>query len=281
MRLSVTVLICQTAILLLLSFAIGMEIPAWVNDYLWNSMIDNPDQRFSLPDLQNCISTLMNGSILIPNQKDWDQIFQAKKRDLPFEVYFLSLVGVSFILHFISSMIYLAWKRIMPNIYISIAVNFLGSIIHSAAFCLILSSTVMYSDKRRNYQGSGACYHFECSNCPGLDVDAEYYERSKHLFLRTRYCLEQLNVCQASWLKDRIVFLLLFCIMASLIAFVSSLARCRRRSRKNQIQPKKFSFESDDTTIVTPRISIDKKKLSASPPDRSNITSLKSSGSGG
>ncbi|CAG7837716.1 unnamed protein product [Allacma fusca] len=281
MRLSVTVLICQTIILILLGFAIGMEIPAWLNDFLWNDMKDNPKQRFNLTQLQKCASTLMNGTIVLPTQTDYNGIFLAKKRDLPFESYFLGLVGFSFLLYFISSMIYLSWKRIMPNIYISIIVNFLGSIIHSTAFCLILSSTVMYSEENRNYMGSKVCYKFVCNNCPDEETDAEYYERSKHLYLRTRHCLEKLSVCQSSWLKDRIVYFLLFSIMASLIALASSLARWRRRSRKNQIQPKRFSFDSDDTVEeirASIRTSVVKSKqnvVTAPPPP--NITSFKSS----
>ncbi|CAG7654900.1 unnamed protein product [Allacma fusca] len=274
MRLSFTILVCHLFILLLLALSIAMEIPAWLNDYNWNQMQNETGKRFRYEELVKCSRALMNGSVQTPAQADYNRIFEAHKRDLPFETYFLGLCASSFLMYLICSLIYLGWKRILPNIYISMVANFTGILIHCGAFALILTSTVIYSQEHRHYMGAKACYNFRCQNCPD---DEDYQERTKHLHYNARNCLEKLSVCQSNWLKDRIVYLLLGCILASVIAFGSSLSRRRRHSKLDQNPLKKMSIDSEDLVLLRPSMKAANEKSSLS--DTTVINSLLAEGS--
>jgi hypothetical protein len=247
-----------------------MEIPAWLNDLTWNDMKDNPEERFKPQQLRKCRRIFPNGTVVLPTETDYERIFGAKKRDLPLETYFLGLCALSFFMYLVSSLTYLTWKRILPNINICIAVNFLGTIIHCTAFCFILTSSVMYSEEDRKYMGHPVCYAFKCPECS--DDDSDYLERARSLYYNTRHCLERLNICQLNWLKDRIVFLLLGCTLASIIALVSSINRRTRHLRRNKMQPKKTSLDSDSTILIRPSMKGMKEKSSL--PDATVINAL-------
>ena len=79
----------------------------------------HPTERFKEDELHKCIVyNISTGSFYTPNKTDYDKVFKAHPRNLPFELSFLALMGTSFVMYVISSIVYIAWKSVIGNIYI-------------------------------------------------------------------------------------------------------------------------------------------------------------------
>ena len=97
-----------------------MEVFAFMNDLNWNAILDSKTPKEALPfeKFRTCRLYYSNGSVLTPHEGMYENVFKAKKRDLPYELPFLILICTSFLIYFVATSVYIGWKKILPNVYV-------------------------------------------------------------------------------------------------------------------------------------------------------------------